>query len=1062
MKIQRISIAGFGRLYNWAHEFSPGLNLVFGPNESGKSTLQMAILTALYGFHQANRAKASENGLLRQYRPWSDSHPYGLLLEYSLDGGKEYRVQRTFAQELRSELWDLGLARDVSWQYPSGRHGRLAFPKEQWGLDKELFICTACIQQGALRDVDGGNTASSVAALLDTGTDDATVAEACARLDAIIANDVGQTDRALQKPLPGARKQLSEAKLEKSAIETALVSVTDWERQREDAGRHIEEIRRLLGLLELRELREQRRRTTQRLDRYNDLSDQLQEARGESEPLQAYSTFDADGREELARLWERRGSLLDVVARLNAQIDEQAVERQGGIDHLASLESERETLRPALGIDPQAKREVERLEDDLRVVTVQIREKESQIEQQRNEMRSISAALRGQTGALRLARAIGSGAFGELRSQWVHARDQMTVARAAVQHAQEALACAGVSLCDAAELHALRQRVPAAAEKTLRDLGHEIAIRTATEAAGGPAQAAARTPRPHLASLLALTGLILALMIFATGTVRGHTALGLALGISVGVLLGMAALVISTRARSRTGTESAIAATQGSVTPGLAGVSLGELVSAQESRLQSIGYTSWTELEKDLHLYASINDLYAVYRHADASLVTTKEAFSRVTERLAGILQQIGVQTWDDSDLSRLGEQVHTAELARARASSLRADVSRVRGETDQLRALEAGQHTALANLLARAGVSAKPLAEGIELLKSLCAQRDQLDDCLAMVQAAQGAHLRRAAAHGRDETTLRLYGVESQIRTIIGKSGVVLGDETTCSEAYAEYLRCAEGKDARDRAVAHQSALQASIDSAVAGTTAEALRSDLVMQDNQIAMLEARLGTAESTPFDSCSDREELTTELAELLQLRSRLGERIQASMESHRPLSEVEEEICFLEFRVAELESLRRSLTTAKEMLREAAEEYHREFSPRLARIVRDNLSYVTKGRYSEVLVGANDLNMALMIPETGSLGTLDRLSLGTQDELYVVLRLSIAQLVTDGRETVPLLLDDPFVNFDQDRLDRVLELLLQMSERYQVLLFTKDLAIRQWFEARTFTGAILTMA
>jgi uncharacterized protein YhaN len=49
-----------------------------------------------------------------------------------------------------------------------------------------------------------------------------------------------------------------------------------------------------------------------------------------------------------------------------------------------------------------------------------------------------------------------------------------------------------------------------------------------------------------------------------------------------------------------------------------------------------------------------------------------------------------------------------------------------------------------------------------------------------------------------------------------------------------------------------------------------------------------------------------------------------------------------------------------------------------------------------------------------------------------------------------EPVPLVLDDPFVDLDSRRLPRMMDYLLRLSERMQVLFFTKEASIVRWFE------------
>jgi uncharacterized protein YhaN len=88
----------------------------------------------------------------------------------------------------------------------------------------------------------------------------------------------------------------------------------------------------------------------------------------------------------------------------------------------------------------------------------------------------------------------------------------------------------------------------------------------------------------------------------------------------------------------------------------------------------------------------------------------------------------------------------------------------------------------------------------------------------------------------------------------------------------------------------------------------------------------------------------------------------------------------------------------------------------------------------------------------VPETGRLVDVDVLSQGTQAAAYMLLRVGLAQHMSDLSEPVPLLLDDPLVDLDDVRIENFLDLLLKMAidSDLQVLLFTKDEATRRWFE------------
>jgi uncharacterized protein YhaN len=62
----------------------------------------------------------------------------------------------------------------------------------------------------------------------------------------------------------------------------------------------------------------------------------------------------------------------------------------------------------------------------------------------------------------------------------------------------------------------------------------------------------------------------------------------------------------------------------------------------------------------------------------------------------------------------------------------------------------------------------------------------------------------------------------------------------------------------------------------------------------------------------------------------------------------------------------------------------------------------------------------------------------------------MRIGLAQHMSSVGEPVPLVLDDPLVDLDEHRLVLSLEFIAALSERMQVLLFTKDPAVRGWLE------------
>ncbi|TMG00707.1 MAG: hypothetical protein E6I09_13150, partial [Chloroflexi bacterium] len=133
MKVNRIEIQAFGCLSDFAEDIAPGLHIFHGPNESGKSTLQQAILALLYGFYEGDRAKATENAARQRFDPWK--HPrYTARLEYELQEARRYRVTRDFADEDNPTIvYDLLTGRTVTDDFGRGRHGNVPFMRKQLG-----------------------------------------------------------------------------------------------------------------------------------------------------------------------------------------------------------------------------------------------------------------------------------------------------------------------------------------------------------------------------------------------------------------------------------------------------------------------------------------------------------------------------------------------------------------------------------------------------------------------------------------------------------------------------------------------------------------------------------------------------------------------------------------------------------------------------------------------------------------------------------------------------------------------------------------------------------------
>lgn len=130
---------------------------------------------------------------------------------------------------------------------------------------------------------------------------------------------------------------------------------------------------------------------------------------------------------------------------------------------------------------------------------------------------------------------------------------------------------------------------------------------------------------------------------------------------------------------------------------------------------------------------------------------------------------------------------------------------------------------------------------------------------------------------------------------------------------------------------------------------------------------------------------------------------------------------------------------ALTLAMEVLSQANTTLQNRFSPALGARAAEIFHQITHGKYSKVLL-SRDFSLAAEEPDDSTMHSVQLLSQGAADQLYLATRLAICDMVLPAEHAVPLILDDALVSFDDDRLHAALDYLVQEGQKRQILLFT----------------------
>lgn len=305
MRLLALRLRHFRGFEEAEYRFDPGLNVLVGPNEAGKSTLRQAILAAFF-VNPATTAKRRE-----EWRPWGSDRLGSVSLEFELEG-RRFDLRKDFERR-HTDLRDL--INGVSYE-GSRVQERL---QAALGLSTEaLFRSTAMIEQMELTVLRSGaaDIGQRLSRIIQAGPGDAEAGAVIKKLEKELSElQKGLDKKGLDRPVktPGTIRGLQDEVSSLTRERDELVRrVARLEAQREElrrirregeaAGRDLGDAAELLGFnkdllayeAQLAPLRAQARQFADRLAAVERGYDRLAEIARELETLQAGGVPDDD------------------------------------------------------------------------------------------------------------------------------------------------------------------------------------------------------------------------------------------------------------------------------------------------------------------------------------------------------------------------------------------------------------------------------------------------------------------------------------------------------------------------------------------------------------------------------------------------------------------------------------------------------------------------------------------------------------------------------------------------------------------------------------------------
>ena len=382
---------------------------------------------------------------------------------------------------------------------------------------------------------------------------------------------------------------------------------------------------------------------------------------------------------------------------------------------------------------------------------------------------------------------------------------------------------------------------------------------------------------------------------------------------------------------------------------------------------------------------------------------------------LKGVLEAAAAKTSDEAEgqYARREKLLQDAELARQEA---------------ELHAPAMEGHDA----------GAQALADYIEGLRNvLKSEMDDLDLQELPTHQAAEAESRTAqeqadeARSGIDTARAALSGPEQTLSRLQTELGIVQGryDE---SKDGLDRLRSQLAKVEKDRP---DDALQAAIETAKTEVSKqEAAVTDLQGQrtEETLPQLEARIGRLEKALQDRRNKRAKLKERIA---GLKSRVEAAEGVGLDEAIEQKTRELELCEEEHRRAdrEVQVLRLLLSTLRDAEQEAKERY---LSPVLNR-VRPYLQLLFPG--ADIRID-EDLHITGVVRELGYEEAFHHLSIGTQEQVAVLVRLAFAEMLVEQGHPATVILDDALVFSDDRRMSRMFDILNMAARNIQIVILT----------------------
>ncbi|MDR1564209.1 MAG: AAA family ATPase [Oscillospiraceae bacterium] len=248
MKIKELYLDSFGKFSGEHVKLEDGINILFGENESGKSSIEQFIQAVFYGYYKRNVKSRRLLEAYEQYLPWGNPNRYEGRIVIEKDG-QTYTIARKFLKNSSDVKVYNQAGEDITESFPYNSTLRQYEPAESLlGLSRTAFTGTLSISQRMCRTDSelSGELDEQLVALSQSADSDLSARDAISFLEKQ-ESDIGSERKASPyrscvAEIERLNRQLKEAKQREEQFFELRNEITQFETEAAEHNRRKQEL----------------------------------------------------------------------------------------------------------------------------------------------------------------------------------------------------------------------------------------------------------------------------------------------------------------------------------------------------------------------------------------------------------------------------------------------------------------------------------------------------------------------------------------------------------------------------------------------------------------------------------------------------------------------------------------------------------------------------------------------------------------------------------------------------------------------------------------------------